>query len=1071
LVAKHCRLIVVVGLCVTASLVGLAQPVAAQSEASAEETVQQAVSLYEDGQIVQARQMLMRVSPDQLSDDLRQQRQQTLEAIQEKLSTEADPAAVLAAADRAAEQRNHVEAEMLYQAVMDHPDSTPQQEQAAATRLTEARRQINVQLDQVRKQTDAAAADINAGRLEAARAKLTAVRRSGVDLGWWDNDRVNRYLAMIHERQGQIADVATALDAPADADMPATADAQPVQADPDDLIARTMKIRAEEAYAQGMEAEQNGDFRLAEQYYESAVQLWPGYEAAQDALADVRDRVGEAAPRPLVAGTVQDRELRRQETVAKFEELYNQAVLDTNATRYAQAQNIAEEAKIILESNRSYLPTEQYHELRARITQLSDDINVARIQAERQEQRVVAEQREEQTTTMKVEAEQRRTEEVNRLIRRAMEFRAAQKYDQALEMVNEAIFFDPTNPALQALKSMIEDSQLLVKSNNAIRRRNISVAEQSLANIRASTPPQSLYEYPEDWPQLTNRRLAQLGEGVGESDANRRTAQKLREPVPVNFDSSPPLASVIEYLRNVTGLNFFVNWAQLEGIGIERDLPITLQLTNVPADQALKLVLQQAEAAVGGIDPIDFSIIEGIVHISTARDLKRATETRVYDIRDLLVRVPNFAESPEFDLGEALQSEDIGGGGGGGGDTTLFGDTDDTDDGDEEAAELTNDIIELIRNTVGRPDEWVAFGGDISSLRELNGNLIVKTTATNHGDILDLLGQLRETRAIQIHIEARFLLVDQNFLEEVGVDLDFAFDNSGPGLGDVGVSQDSFGLTSRESTGLPGGFPTTTSNPFAGGFGVPGGFGSNSRSLDFNISYVDDFQFNLLVRATQANRRSIALTAPRLTLFNGQRAFVFVARQIAFVSDLELVPDTFGFDPTLSFTNSGVVLDVQATVSADRRYVTMTIRPSLATVVQPIRTVPFEAFIDVDGDVGGGGDDDDDDGDSTLVPVSAQLEAPEIELTALNTTVSVPDRGTLVLGGQRLVGEVEVEAGVPVLSKIPILNRLFTNRTTVKDERTLLILVKPTIILQGEEEEKNFPGLQANPADYPANTR
>ncbi len=65
----------------------------------------------------------------------------------------------------------------------------------------------------------------------------------------------------------------------------------------------------------------------------------------------------------------------------------------------------------------------------------------------------------------------------------------------------------------------------------------------------------------------------------------------------------------------------------------------------------------------------------------------------------------------------------------------------------------------------------------------------------------------------------------------------------------------------------------------------------------------------------------------------------------------------------------------------------------------------------------------------------------------------------MLLGGQRLVTEIEVETGVPVLSKIPILNRFFTNSVTSREEQTLLILVKPTVMIQSEEEEKNFPGL------------
>jgi type II secretory pathway component GspD/PulD (secretin) len=46
---------------------------------------------------------------------------------------------------------------------------------------------------------------------------------------------------------------------------------------------------------------------------------------------------------------------------------------------------------------------------------------------------------------------------------------------------------------------------------------------------------------------------------------------------------------------------------------------------------------------------------------------------------------------------------------------------------------------------------------------------------------------------------------------------------------------------------------------------------------------------------------------------------------------------------------------------------------------------------------------------------------------------------------------------VPILSKIPVLKRAFTNESTVKDTRTLLILVKAKIIIQKEAEDEAFP--------------
>jgi general secretion pathway protein D len=61
--------------------------------------------------------------------------------------------------------------------------------------------------------------------------------------------------------------------------------------------------------------------------------------------------------------------------------------------------------------------------------------------------------------------------------------------------------------------------------------------------------------------------------------------------------------------------------------------------------------------------------------------------------------------------------------------------------------------------------------------------------------------------------------------------------------------------------------------------------------------------------------------------------------------------------------------------------------------------------------------------------------------------------GTVLLGGLTLTAERQVEFSVPILGKIPIIQRLVSNRSEVKDKQILLILVRPTIILRTESEE------------------
>jgi len=76
-----------------------------------------------------------------------------------------------------------------------------------------------------------------------------------------------------------------------------------------------------------------------------------------------------------------------------------------------------------------------------------------------------------------------------------------------------------------------------------------------------------------------------------------------------------------------------------------------------------------------------------------------------------------------------------------------------------------------------------------------------------------------------------------------------------------------------------------------------------------------------------------------------------------------------------------------------------------------------------------------------------------IEVVNVTTTVSVPDGGTVVLGGVKRLKESRNMAGVPILNKIPYLSRLFKNTGVGRETESLLLMVTPRIIIQEEEEE------------------
>ncbi|QNN24212.1 hypothetical protein HED60_18695 [Planctomycetales bacterium ZRK34] len=825
------------------------------------------------------------------------------------------------------------------------------------------------------------------------------------------------------------------------AETVAEAPAAPEPSNGEMLLQQAAKLRTQQLVAEADEAAKQGQYNRASQLYNQALSISPDNAEAGKGLETVRALLGRDTGTNLVEDYANVVKLRGEQAKARYDEAMAQARQSLAAGNPNESLDAVSLAKAIIDTNRQYLSEAEYARMSKAAGDFTAQVQTQAEQARMREKLEGERQVKAEQIKRRMRAEEERDRKVQELLHRANDLRRELNYEEALDVLNQLLFLDKHNVAAQAMQEMINDAIVYRNTRDLQRKRELLRSQQSVDNNEAALPYTELIQYPPDWPQLTATRLQALGEAGADSEVNRRIMEKLKQPIPVTFDGNR-LENVIEYLRNVTGVDFFVNWRALEGAGIEPGTTVTLQLASVPGDKALQLILDQ----VGGdLVPLGYTVDDGVVTISTQENLGKNTVFQTYDIRDLVVQAPSFDTAPDFDL-TAISRGRGSGGGGGSQQTNLFQDSNDETAG-VSRGELIQQIMQLIRDTVD-PDSWRTNGGLVSSMSELNGSLIVNTTSENHRKIISLLAQLRESRALQINVEARFLLVDQNYLDEVGVDMDITITDPGGDLTPISILTESFNVADRQNTNLTGSFgsPDTGSSPADGTF---------SRGLSVSGGFMNDIQVDLLIRATQANRRSTQLTAPRVTFFNGQRAYVLVATQLSYISDLDPVVGTrsAAFDPEISVVSSGVILDIEGTVSADRRYVTLTARPSLARVIRLRQLTVLGTTVDNTGD--------DDTGGSVGIPDSATglIEAPELELTTVRTTVSVPDKGTLLLGGQRLFADVEIEAGVPVLSKIPVINRLFTNRSTVKDERTLLILIKPTILIQSEKENELFPGL------------
>ena len=92
--------------------------------------------------------------------------------------------------------------------------------------------------------------------------------------------------------------------------------------------------------------------------------------------------------------------------------------------------------------------------------------------------------------------------------------------------------------------------------------------------------------------------------------------------------------------------------------------------------------------------------------------------------------------------------------------------------------------------------------------------------------------------------------------------------------------------------------------------------------------------------------------------------------------------------------------------------------------------------------------------DNTEIRQGTTVQLPTFAFVTVVTTVSVPDGGTVLLGGIKRLAEGRTELGVPLLSKIPYVDRLFRNVSIGRETESLMMMVTPRIIIQEEEEER-----------------
>jgi bla regulator protein BlaR1 len=340
------------------------------------------------------------------------------------------------------------------------------------------------------------------------------------------------------------------------------------------------------------------------------------------------------------------------------------------------------------------------------------------------------------------------------------------------------------------------------------------------------------------------------------------------------------------------------------------------------------------------------------------------TVTHVYDVSDVIIEVTDFGNAPELgvELPVVRSSSQR--------PTTRSSATQqENSNRDQKMQELIKRIMDEVD-----PPSWRARSGTVGAMTAHGSELIITQTQANLEAIQLLLQELRGTRDVQVTVEVRFIT----------------------------------GAAFKQLEKMGGGKHWQT-----------------VKGVQFWPGYLNDGEVKSLLRSVQASRDSTLITAPRITLFNGQRAYVLVSRQTAFVGDLKPSTTQPGeYEPVIGVAHSGVLLDCQASVSADQKNVAMTLRPQLSTLLDLVPE-PWPG---------------------TPAGKTLTIQVPYMAITKLETTTSIPNDQTALF---RLRAKLQPAA------------------STQLTPEPVLMMIRPKIVI-AKEGEQPLPKVGSRPVTQPA---
>ena len=297
----------------------------------------------------------------------------------------------------------------------------------------------------------------------------------------------------------------------------------------------------------------------------------------------------------------------------------------------------------------------------------------------------------------------------------------------------------------------------------------------------------------------------------------------------------------------------------------------------------------------------------------------------------------------------------------------------------------------------------VTLVGRTKIVADKRGNTILAFGPPEILERIETILNKLDKRSLQVYLSCVIGQLSMDNSTETSIDLLQKYATSGK----VGLAS---GLRTR--TGASDLVPEPSALSSVGAFPLPTGFtlyGAVGSAL------------NAYVKLLEGSNRFKVLSRPFVYAANNKKASISSGTQVP-------VPTS-----TLSsLTGSSSATNSNASVSSSIEYKDILLKLEVIPLISPEKEVTLQ-IVQTNNSIQG----------STVISGNT---IPNVNKQEVNTTITVPDRTTVVLGGLMTESSDTSESGFPVLKDIPLLGYLFKSKTATKRKTELVLLIQPTVI-------------------------